>query len=121
MLSISSVLTYVLGAQKSHLIDMFWLRNKIIFKGLLFILQDEKPTGFLTVVPILFSSVLMALLCYTGPDLLADLAVTMKMHVEEGVFYGFLALFTASLLFPKMVARYGIGSKISNFSLSFFK
>ena len=68
--------------------------------------QDERPKGLISVIPILFSSVLMALLCYSGPDLLADMAVTMKMHVEEGIFYGVLALFTASLLFPKMVARY---------------
>jgi len=68
--------------------------------------QDEdRPTGFMTIMPLLFSSVIMAILSYSGPEVLASFAVPFKMNIEDGVFFGFLALFTAALMFPKMVAR----------------
>ena len=72
--------------------------------------QEDRPTGIMSVLPILFSSVLMALLCYTAPEILADMSGSMKMNIEDGIFYGVLALFTASLLFPRMVARYNKSS-----------
>ncbi|KAL4235222.1 Glycosylphosphatidylinositol anchor attachment 1 protein [Mactra antiquata] len=67
--------------------------------------MEDKPQGVLTILPLLLSSCIMAILCYTGPDILAGMAVPFKMNIEDGLFYGFLALFTASLLFPRMVAR----------------
>jgi hypothetical protein len=76
----------------------------ILFK-LLHFLQEDKPEGVITILPLMLSSVIMALLCYTGPELLSNMAVPFKMNIEDGIFFGFLALFTASLLFPRMVAR----------------
>ncbi|XP_060564465.1 glycosylphosphatidylinositol anchor attachment 1 protein-like [Ruditapes philippinarum] len=66
---------------------------------------EDKPEGVITILPLMLSSVIMALLCYTGPELLSNMAVPFKMNIEDGIFFGFLALFTASLLFPRMVAR----------------
>ena len=37
--------------------------------------------------------------------MLAGMAVPFKMNIEDGIFFGYLALFTASLFFPKLVAR----------------
>ncbi|WAR12524.1 GPAA1-like protein, partial [Mya arenaria] len=66
---------------------------------------EEKVTGVLSILPLVLSSTIMAVLSYTGPDVLASMAVPFKMNIEDGIFYGFLALFTASLFFPRMVAR----------------
>ncbi|KAL3859873.1 hypothetical protein ACJMK2_010062 [Sinanodonta woodiana] len=72
--------------------------------------EDEEESfhagsGILSTVPLLFSSTLMGLLCSMGPHLLASMSGSFRMHIEDGIFYGFLALFTASLIFPKMVGR----------------
>ncbi|KAK3581097.1 hypothetical protein CHS0354_033886 [Potamilus streckersoni] len=72
--------------------------------------EDEEETfhpgsGILSTVPLLFSSTLMGLLCSMGPDLLASMSGSFRMNIEDGIFYGFLALFTASLIFPRMVRR----------------
>lgn len=67
--------------------------------------ESKPPKGVLTILPIILSSIIMSLLCYTGPELLASMAVPFKMNIEDGIFYGFLALLTASLLFPRMVGR----------------
>ncbi|XP_052818191.1 glycosylphosphatidylinositol anchor attachment 1 protein-like [Mya arenaria] len=67
--------------------------------------SEEKVTGVLSILPLVLSSTIMAVLSYTGPDVLASMAVPFKMNIEDGIFYGFLALFTASLFFPRMVAR----------------
>lgn len=67
--------------------------------------MEDRPLGVMTILPIILSSVIMALLCYTGPDILSSMSVPFKMNIEDGIFFGFLALFTASMLFPRMVAR----------------
>ncbi|XP_053401359.1 glycosylphosphatidylinositol anchor attachment 1 protein-like [Mercenaria mercenaria] len=78
--------------------------NKLVEEDLDFDLED-RPVGVTTILPLLLSSFIMALLCYTGPDILSNMAVPFKMNIEDGIFFGFLALFTASMLFPRMVAR----------------
>ncbi|XP_052231014.1 glycosylphosphatidylinositol anchor attachment 1 protein-like [Dreissena polymorpha] len=83
--------------------------------------HDDRPSGVLSILPLVLSSVIMSVLCYTGPELLSSVAVPFKMNVEDGIFYGFIALFTASLMFPKMIARRTSEEKRLNFDWRLLK
>jgi len=105
-MSMSLSTVYLILYWQKHSVENRYLENNSYSMIGFFQDDDNKPPkGVLTILPIMLSSVIMALLCYTGPELLASMAVPFKMNIEDGIFFGFLALLTASLMFPRMVAR----------------
>ncbi|OWF36351.1 Glycosylphosphatidylinositol anchor attachment 1 protein [Mizuhopecten yessoensis] len=65
----------------------------------------ESPTGLLSILPLILISVLMGLLSYTGPEFITSVAPPIRMKIDDVITFGLMALFTASLLFPRMVGR----------------
>ncbi|XP_021340708.1 glycosylphosphatidylinositol anchor attachment 1 protein-like [Mizuhopecten yessoensis] len=66
----------------------------------------ESPTGLLSILPLILISVLMGLLSYTGPEFITSVAPPIRMKIDDVITFGLMALFTASLLFPRMVGRF---------------
>ncbi|XP_060080129.1 glycosylphosphatidylinositol anchor attachment 1 protein-like [Ylistrum balloti] len=65
----------------------------------------EPPTGLLSILPLILISMLMGVLSYTGPEFITSVAPPIRMKIDDVIAFGLMALFTASLLFPRMVGR----------------
>lgn len=71
------------------------------------LLEDvaEPPTGLLSILPLILISLLMGILSYTGPEFITSVAPPIRMKIDDVITFGLMALFTASLLFPRMIGR----------------
>ncbi|XP_033754624.1 glycosylphosphatidylinositol anchor attachment 1 protein-like [Pecten maximus] len=65
----------------------------------------EPPTGLLSILPLILISMLMGVLSYTGPEFITSVAPPIRMKIDDVITFGLMALFTASLLFPRMIGR----------------
>lgn len=67
--------------------------------------EEPQREGLITILPLMLFSFLMGVFCYTGPEFVTSIAPPFKIKVEDTVFFGLLALFTACLLLPRTVAK----------------
>lgn len=61
--------------------------------------------GVLSITPIILVSLLLAWMAHQGPELLMRVMPKFRIHTEEMVIYSMLAIFTAALMYPKMMIR----------------
>ncbi|GFR89960.1 glycosylphosphatidylinositol anchor attachment 1 protein [Elysia marginata] len=59
----------------------------------------------LSIVPIVLVSLLLAWMAHQGPELLMRIMPRFRIHTEDMVIYSMLAIFTAALMYPKMMIR----------------
>ena len=72
---------------------------------ILVFLQEPKREGVVTILPLMLFSFLMGVFCFTGPEFVTSIAPPFRIKVEDTIFFGLLALFTACLLLPRTVAK----------------
>lgn len=61
--------------------------------------------GVMSVMPVLLISVLLGWLAYQGPELLTRIMPRFRIHTEDMILYSMLAIYTAALLYPKLMIR----------------
>ncbi|ESO90988.1 hypothetical protein LOTGIDRAFT_191474 [Lottia gigantea] len=62
----------------------------------------DAVSGIVSIIPVIAISMLMASLAYTGPKLLTNVSHPFRLRPEDSLMFGLLALFCASVAFPKM-------------------
>ncbi|XP_005108658.1 glycosylphosphatidylinositol anchor attachment 1 protein [Aplysia californica] len=62
-------------------------------------------TGILTVIPVILVCLLLGWLAYQGPELLTRIMPKFRIHTEDMVLYSMLAIYTAALMYPKLMTR----------------
>lgn len=67
--------------------------------------EEAQRQGIVTILPLMLFSFLMGVFCYTGPEFVTNVAPPFRIKVEDTVFFGLLALFTACLLLPRTIAK----------------
>ncbi|VDI53370.1 glycosylphosphatidylinositol transamidase [Mytilus galloprovincialis] len=67
--------------------------------------EEASREGVSTVLPLILFSFLMGVFCFTGPEFVTTMSPSFRIGVEDTVFFGLLALFSACLLLPRTVAK----------------
>ncbi|KAK3085911.1 hypothetical protein FSP39_010424 [Pinctada imbricata] len=85
--------------------------------------QDETqtPVGVMSILPVILISLMMGVFSYVGPGIITGMAPPFRIKMEDTLFFGQLALYTASLLVPRMISRKQPGSKKLSFDWELLK
>lgn len=59
-------------------------------------------------MPVILISVMMGVFSYTGPDFITMSAPPFRIKMEDNISFGLMALYTASLMVPRLISRYVI-------------
>lgn len=51
---------------------------------------------------------MMGVFSYTGPDFITMSAPPFRIKMEDNISFGLMALYTASLMVPRLISRYAI-------------
>ncbi|GFO42974.1 glycosylphosphatidylinositol anchor attachment 1 protein [Plakobranchus ocellatus] len=70
-------------------------------------LHQNNPAnqGLLSITPVILVSWLLAWMAHQGPELLMRIMPKFRIHTEDMVIYSMLAIFTAALMYPKLMTR----------------
>ncbi|XP_059141219.1 glycosylphosphatidylinositol anchor attachment 1 protein-like [Physella acuta] len=72
------------------------------------IMEDEKPKsskGVTTIVPVILISLLLSWMAHQGPELLTHIMPKFRIQTEDVFAYSLVAIFTAALVYPKLMKR----------------
>ncbi|XP_071116541.1 glycosylphosphatidylinositol anchor attachment 1 protein-like [Haliotis cracherodii] len=69
--------------------------------------ESEMPqqVGLRSLLPVVFICMLLGFLAYSGPNLMAQFSTPFRLRVQDSLLFGLLALFCASLLYPRMIKK----------------
>ncbi|KAK3772867.1 hypothetical protein RRG08_024052 [Elysia crispata] len=61
--------------------------------------------GLISITPIILVSLLLAWMAHQGPELMMRIMPKFRIHTEDMVIYSMLAIFTAAVMYPKLMIR----------------
>ncbi|XP_061197375.1 glycosylphosphatidylinositol anchor attachment 1 protein-like [Saccostrea echinata] len=67
--------------------------------------EEAASEGLISIMPVILISVMMGMFSYTGPDLITMSAPPFRIKMEDNISFGLMALYTASLMVPRLISR----------------
>ncbi|XP_067652625.1 glycosylphosphatidylinositol anchor attachment 1 protein-like [Haliotis asinina] len=69
--------------------------------------ESEIPqqVGLRSLLPVASICMLLGFLAYSGPNVMAQFSTPFRLRVQDSLLFGLLALFCASLLYPRMIKK----------------
>ncbi|XP_048779631.1 glycosylphosphatidylinositol anchor attachment 1 protein-like [Ostrea edulis] len=67
--------------------------------------EEASSEGLISIMPVILISVMMGVFSYTGPDLITMSAPPFRIKMEDNISFGLMALYTASLMVPRLISR----------------
>lgn len=76
--------------------------------------EEAAAEGLISIMPVILISVMMGVFSYTGPDFITMSAPPFRIKMEDNISFGLMALYTASLMVPRLISRKqpGAGKKL---------